>query len=81
MQRRLSSLIKPSPSSTLPSTPENEKAEEGDDKSQTSTVVRDDPLPVPSLKIKRVDLYYSRWSKSWKYRVRLIDTLSLYPVS
>ena len=26
-------------------------------------------LPIPSLKIKRVDNYYSRWSKGWKYRV------------
>lgn len=28
-------------------------------------------LPVPNLKVKRVDNYYSRWSKSWKYRVSL----------
>lgn len=26
------------------------------------------PLPLPSLKVKRVDYYYSRWSKSWKYK-------------
>lgn len=25
-------------------------------------------VPVPTLKVKRVDNYYSRWSKSWKYR-------------
>lgn len=26
------------------------------------------PLPLPSLKVKRVDYYYSKWSKSWKYK-------------
>lgn len=25
--------------------------------------------PMPSFQVKRVDLYYSNWSKSWKYRV------------
>jgi len=29
---------------------------------------RDEPLPVPSLKVKRVDHYFSRWTKGWKYR-------------
>ena len=26
------------------------------------------PLPPPNLKVKRLDYYYSRWSKSWKYK-------------
>ena len=26
------------------------------------------PLAAPNLKVKRVDYYYSRWSKSWKYK-------------
>ncbi|KIP07742.1 hypothetical protein PHLGIDRAFT_117812, partial [Phlebiopsis gigantea 11061_1 CR5-6] len=26
------------------------------------------PLPPPNLKVKRVDHYYSKWSKAWKYR-------------
>ena len=26
------------------------------------------PLAPPNLKVKRVDYYYSKWSKSWKYR-------------
>ncbi|KAF9457884.1 hypothetical protein BDZ94DRAFT_1227214 [Collybia nuda] len=39
-----------------------------DSESKASTVVRAEPLPVPSLKVKRVDYYYSRWGKTWKYR-------------
>lgn len=27
-------------------------------------------LPAPTLKYKRLDYYYSKWGKSWKYRVR-----------
>ncbi|TFK64312.1 P-loop containing nucleoside triphosphate hydrolase protein [Pluteus cervinus] len=26
------------------------------------------PLTPPSLKVKRVDYYYSRWTRNWKYR-------------
>lgn len=26
------------------------------------------PLPPPNVKVKRLDYYYSRWSKSWKYK-------------
>jgi hypothetical protein len=26
------------------------------------------PLPPPTLKVKRVDYYYSRWSRKWKYQ-------------
>lgn len=34
------------------------------------TVTRDESSrPAPSLKVKRVDHYFSRWTKSWKYRV------------
>jgi hypothetical protein len=46
----------------------DEKTIEDDNESKVSTIVRDEPLPVPSLKVKRVDFYYSRWTKSWKYR-------------
>lgn len=46
-----------------------------DNESKVSTIVREEPLPVPSLKVKRVDHYYSRWTKSWKYRV----TVSFHP--
>ncbi|KAL0571467.1 hypothetical protein V5O48_010503 [Marasmius crinis-equi] len=36
--------------------------------SENTTVAREEVLEPPSLKIKRVDHYYSRWSKEWKYR-------------
>ncbi|KAG7443460.1 P-loop containing nucleoside triphosphate hydrolase protein [Guyanagaster necrorhizus] len=37
--------------------------------SKVSTIKEDDErLTPPTLKVKRVDHYYSRWSKSWKYR-------------
>lgn len=26
------------------------------------------PLSPPNLKVKRVDYYYSKWSKAWKYK-------------
>jgi len=45
-------------------------------KESTSTAVRDEPLPVPSLKVKRVDHYYSRWTKGWKYRVSISSSLT-----
>ena len=32
-----------------------------------STLVREEPLTPPSLKVKRVDHYWSK--KGWKYRV------------
>ena len=69
MHRRFSSLVKGSSSSSYPV---NEKTiYDDDDDSKASTIARAEPLPVPSLKVKRVDNYYSRWSKTWKYRVRL----------
>jgi len=33
-------------------------------------------LPPPNLKVKRVDNYYSRWSRNWKYRVCLMVYIS-----
>ncbi|KAF8148667.1 P-loop containing nucleoside triphosphate hydrolase protein [Crassisporium funariophilum] len=62
MHRRFSTLVKSS-SSRL-----GEKDNEDDTESKAETMVRDEPLPVPSLKVKRVDHYYSRWTKGWKYR-------------
>ena len=64
---RLSTLVKGSSSSRI--TTVNEKTIDDDNESQASTFIRNEPLPVPSLKVKRVDNYYSRWSKTWKYRV------------
>ncbi|KAF8797499.1 P-loop containing nucleoside triphosphate hydrolase protein [Phlegmacium glaucopus] len=46
----------------------HEKPIEDENDSNASTILRGEPLPVPSLKVKHVDHYYSRWSKSWKYR-------------
>ena len=39
----------------------------GDQDQATETTVQG-PLPAPNLKIKRVDHFYSRWSKKWKYQ-------------
>ena len=65
---RLSSFVKsPSSSSKTPAVDEN------DDNRSASTIIQAEPLPTPSLKIKRVDNYYSRWSKSWTYRVGCCD--------
>lgn len=33
---------------------------------ESTTSVRE-PLPAPSLKVKKVDHFYSRWSRKWKY--------------
>lgn len=72
MHRRISTFVKGSSSSYRF---EENKDDDSDNKSTASTVVREEgPLPVPSLKIKRVDYYYSRWTKSWKYRVSTFDT-------
>ena len=68
MHRRLSSLVKGSHSH---SSVDFDNGGDIDSESKVSTTVaRDEPLPIPSLKIKRVDYYYSRWGKQWKYRVR-----------
>ncbi|KAJ7271488.1 hypothetical protein C8J57DRAFT_285425 [Mycena rebaudengoi] len=60
MHRRFSSLVK-SPKGSAP-------FEDDDNESKVSTIVRDEPLPPASTKVKRVDYYYSRWSKGWKYK-------------
>lgn len=71
MHRRLSTLVKNSTRDRS-----HDDVDDGfDHESKVSTVVRDEPLPVPSLKVKRVDYYYSRWGKGWKYRVSLQFTI------
>jgi len=63
MHRRLSSIVNSK-------SPRFDVEDDGsDNESKASTVVREELLPVPSLKVKRVDYYYSRWGKTWKYRV------------
>ncbi|KDR69962.1 hypothetical protein GALMADRAFT_255287 [Galerina marginata CBS 339.88] len=68
MHRRFSSLVKNSASSSSTLSRSDEKTIEDDQESTVATIVRDEPLPVASTKVKRVDYYYSRWTKSWKYR-------------
>ena len=43
-----------------------------DDAESKLTVVPEVALPPPTLKYKRLDYYYSRWGKTWKYRVRFV---------
>ncbi|KIY63466.1 P-loop containing nucleoside triphosphate hydrolase protein [Cylindrobasidium torrendii FP15055 ss-10] len=61
MHRRFSSLMKSEKSPA-------ESFSADDTQSETSTVLQEPALVPPSLKVKKVDSYYSRWSKSWKYR-------------
>jgi hypothetical protein len=73
MHRRLSTFVKSASSSSSPAF--GEKIVEDDAQSVSSTVVRDEPAPVPSLKVKRVDYYYSRWTRAWKYKVSFLHIL------
>jgi len=61
MHRRLSTLMKPQASSSTLAVDEPEK-------SDTTTPTQQEAAPSPKLKVKRVDYYYSRWSRDWKYR-------------
>jgi len=64
MNRRFSSFVKsknePEPSITA--------GDAFDDDESKITMTADVPLAPPSLKVKRLDYYYSKWSKTWKYR-------------
>jgi hypothetical protein len=73
MHRRISTLIKSS-------SPRLESSDVGDDteskiSTATSTVRggEDARLAQPSFKVKRVEYYYSWWTRSWKYRVRVLN--------
>ncbi|TFK23738.1 P-loop containing nucleoside triphosphate hydrolase protein [Coprinopsis marcescibilis] len=69
MRKRLSVIMRGSSSS---SAQEDFTSYDNESKTTFTTAVggddKDDSLPSPSTKIKRVDNYYSRWSKTWKYR-------------
>jgi Domain of unknown function (DUF7025) len=39
-----------------------------EDNDQSTIATGHTPLPPPNLKIKKVDHFYSRWSKKWKYQ-------------
>jgi len=73
MHRRLSQAFR-STSGAGPSSSSStlEKIVDDDDESKVSTICRDEPAIrlEPSYKVKRVDYYYSRWHKYYKYRVR-----------
>ncbi|KAJ7148971.1 hypothetical protein C8R43DRAFT_1193626 [Mycena crocata] len=72
MHRRFSSLVK-SPKASGSATPFEYDDAASESKASTiaestSSIVRNEPLPPASSKIKRVDYFYSRWSKGWKYK-------------
>jgi hypothetical protein len=82
MHRRFSSFVSKSSPHTQFFGASTSNAIDFDDLSDTqseskmsaaTTVARgDESLTAPSLKVKRVDHYYSRWTKGWKYRVSLV---------
>lgn len=63
----------PGSNSTRRRTPvvESEKNLLETDSVEQSTVAStiQEQLPPPNLKVKRLDYYYSRWSRKWKYQV------------
>ena len=46
----------------------HEDGPDDDDHSTAALVTQAAPPPPPNLKVKRVDYFYSNWSKAWKYR-------------
>ncbi|KAF7362807.1 AAA domain-containing protein [Mycena venus] len=77
MHLRLKSLLK-SPKAPTPAPWDNDWVD--DSESKTSTIAEDEPLPPALLKIKRLDYFYSRWSKGWKYRKINTNTTDTLPV-
>ncbi|KIK53847.1 hypothetical protein GYMLUDRAFT_178329 [Collybiopsis luxurians FD-317 M1] len=61
MHRRFSSIVNPSRKAS------SSRYDDKDTDSTSSTIIHEAAAP-PSLKIKRVDHYYSRWYKAWKYK-------------
>ena len=57
---------------------ESEKDLLASDNAERSTIAStgQEPLPTPNLKVKRLDFYYSKWSRKWKYQVSL-ETIKL----
>ncbi|KAK7047093.1 hypothetical protein VNI00_006757 [Paramarasmius palmivorus] len=74
MHRRFSSLVSykgkaPSvPGPSWNSYPTEANIDKEDRDSDASTLGREEAPAAPSLKIKRVDHYYSKWYKEWRYR-------------
>ncbi|KAI1792767.1 P-loop containing nucleoside triphosphate hydrolase protein [Ganoderma leucocontextum] len=46
----------------------HEDGPEDDEQSTAPLVTPSAPPPPPNLKVKRVDYFYSTWSRTWKYR-------------
>ncbi|KIM47188.1 hypothetical protein M413DRAFT_7761 [Hebeloma cylindrosporum] len=74
----LSSLLKRSPYSSSSLRSEGKGLYKDDESIVEPTVVREEPLPVPSLKVKRVDKYFSTWG-SWKYRDTNAKVITVEP--
>ncbi|KAK7452678.1 hypothetical protein VKT23_012079 [Stygiomarasmius scandens] len=67
MHRRFSSMVGRDPGrGSRGSLDYSDKGSAMDDASTINA--QEETLTAPSLKVKRVDNYYSKWSKSWKYR-------------
>ncbi len=61
------------PAESLEALTASEKGQDAASEHSTSAVSDDSgitvvPFAPPTLKIKRVDYYYSRWTKGWKYK-------------
>ncbi|KAH6903410.1 P-loop containing nucleoside triphosphate hydrolase protein [Coprinopsis sp. MPI-PUGE-AT-0042] len=68
---RLSRIVKSASSSSAADQGESPLMQSNESKITVTTAVgKDDKdvIPLPPLKVKRVDNYYSNWSKGWKYR-------------
>ncbi|KAF9487583.1 P-loop containing nucleoside triphosphate hydrolase protein [Pleurotus eryngii] len=68
MHRRFSTLLRASPKSSSVDLGSTIAGDHDDTESKAGTVKETTDLPPPSLKLKRVDYYYSKWSKGFKYR-------------
>ena len=60
----------PNPFDTARSTTSSSMPEEDADQAASTTALVSGPtsLPPANLKVKRVDYYFSKWSKTWKYK-------------
>jgi hypothetical protein len=67
MSRLLPSFSKSSKNAKIPIASSHDGLDDDESKS-IATVVQDMPLQPPTLKFKRLDFYYSGWSRQWKYK-------------
>lgn len=69
MHRRFSSLVRNSASGSSAIAEEASINDDNESKFSKTTAVANENVSPPALKVKRVDYYYSRWTRSYKYRV------------